>query len=145
MLSVIGLFESGLLFKILFAVFSIIITFQDVKTGMVPRVMFFMAFPCFFVLRLLESGPQSPDSIFGGALIGLFIFLIAFFISRKRLGLADVWYSALIGLVLGPWYWYAAMACACLSGIICMFVTRRRKIPFIPLMAIGGVAMIIII
>ena len=145
MLTVSWLFESGFLFKTLFAVFSFIIALQDVKTGMVPRIAFFFAFPFFCALRLLQARPQSPVSIFGGALLGFLIFVSAYLISRKKLGLADVWYSALVGLALGPWRWYAAMSCACLTGIICMFVLKRRQIPFIPLMAVGGIIMIMII
>ena len=142
LLSVIG-FESGVFIKIFFIFFSITIAFADIKTGEVPRIAFFIAFPLFMASRLLQNEPHSLTSIFGGTFIGLFVFLLAFFLSHKMLGLADVWYSSLIGLVLGPLWWYAAMSCACIAGIICMLVLRRRKIPFIPLMALGGVAMII--
>ena len=138
-------FASGTLFKILFTIFSIIIALADIKTGAIPRIAFCVAFPFFFILRLLQAGPQLPELILGGALTGLTVFLLAFFISSKKLGLADVWYSALIGLALGPWRWYGAISCACIAGIIYMLAFKRRQIPFIPLMALGSVLMIIFV
>ena len=143
LLSTVFSFESGVLYKIIFLIFSIIIALADIKTGEVPRIAFYIAFPFFFIFRLLQNDLYSLGSIFGGSLIGLLVFLLAFFLSRKMLGLADVWYSALIGLILGPWWWYAAMSCACVAGIICIIVLKRRKIPFIPLMALGSIVVII--
>jgi len=128
--------------KVLFSIFSFAIALSDIKTDMVPRIAFVFAFPIFFVLCLLSEEPHSPAVLAAGALLGLFIFLLAFAVSGKRLGLADVWYAALIGLVLGPWWWYEAMFCACGSGIIYMLASKKRKIPFIPLMALGSVIVI---
>ena len=130
--------------KVLFAVFSIIIAAADIKTGKVPRLAFVIAFPFFLVLALLQNEIRLPMTVLAGALLGFLVFLLAYFVSGKKLGLADVWYSALIGLVLGPWWWYAAMGCACVCGIVYIMVSKRRKIPFIPLMAFGSFAMIII-
>jgi prepilin signal peptidase PulO-like enzyme (type II secretory pathway) len=72
-------------------------------------------------------------------LLGLSIFLLVYLFLKDRLGLADVWYSALTGMMLGPWWWYAAIALACFSGIIYMAVLKRRRIPFIPFMAAGSI------
>jgi len=130
---------SGLVVKIVFSVFSFVIALSDVKTGMVPRIAFVFAFPVFFVLCLLSPNSQSAVIMLAGALLGLIIFLLAFIISGKKLGLADVWYASLIGLVLGPWLWYVAMFCACIAGIVYILASGRRKIPFIPLMALGSV------
>ena len=135
---------TAILSKTLFTVFSFIIAIADIKTGMIPRLAFILAFPVFLALGLLQNETFSILATLAGALLGLIVFLLAYFISRKRLGLADVWYSALIGLVLGPLWWYAAMGFACVIGIIYMFVSRQKKIPFIPLMALGSVTMEII-
>jgi leader peptidase (prepilin peptidase) / N-methyltransferase len=131
---------SRLAVKILFSIFSFAIAVSDLKTRMVPRIVFVSAFPVFFVLCLLFGNSSSALIMLAGALLGFSIFLLAFIISGKKLGLADVWYAALIGLVLGPWLWYAAMFCACIGGIAYILVSGRRKIPFIPLMALGSVA-----
>jgi len=131
---------SMLAVKILFSIFSFAIAVSDLKTGGVPRIAFGFAFPVFFVLCLLFGISSSVLIMLAGALLGLSVFLLAFMVSGKRLGLADVWYAALIGLVLGPWLWYAAMFCACIAGIVYILVSGRRKIPFIPLMALASAA-----
>jgi len=127
-----------ILIKLLFSIFSFAIAMSDIKTGMVPRIAFALAFPVFFALCLLSEDPIPPEVLAAGALLGLFVFLAAYFVSGKKLGLADVWYAALIGLVLGPWLWYAAVFCACIAGITYMIAFKKRKIPFIPLMALGS-------
>ena len=130
----------AILIKVFFSIFSFIIALSDIRTGMVPRVAFVFAFPVFLVLCLLSEDPHPFGVLAAGALLGLFVFLAAYLVSGKKLGLADVWYSALIGLVLGPRWWYAAVFCACIAGIVYILVSGRRKIPFIPLMALGSVA-----
>lgn len=132
------------LFKTLFAVFSLGLSLADLKSGMIPRAAFVFAFPVFFVLGLIKEKPLPPGAMLTGALLGLFVFLIAFFVSNKKLGLADVWYSALAGMALGPLRWYAAMSIACVLGIGYMFVSKRRQIPFIPFMTLGSIIAIII-
>jgi len=64
--------------------------------------------------------------------------------SKKKLGLADAWYSGIIGFVLGPLWWHAAVSVACVLGILYILFSKKPKIPFIPLMAIGGIAVNII-
>jgi len=123
----------------LFAIFSICIAGADIKTGAIPRIVFAIAFPFFFLYnRLLASGNPLRESAIG-MLLGLAIFLLAFLISKGKLGLADVWYSALIGMLLGPRQWYAAICTACLTAAICMLVLRKRQVPFIPFMAFGSI------
>jgi len=129
----------GILWKLLFAFFSAAIAAADIKTGKVPRLAFVFAFPVFFILRIpLDERPSYWEPIVG-CLAGLCVFLLVFYISGRKLGLADVWYAALIGLVLGPLWWYAAIGGACVAGIIYILVSRQRRIPFIPFMALGGI------
>jgi len=127
-----------ILIKLLFSIFSFAIALSDIKTGMVRRMAFVIAFPVFFTLCILSENPRPPEVMIAGTMLGLLVFLATYFISGKKLGLADVWYAALIGLVLGPWWWYAAVFCACIAGIIYMLAFKKRKIPFIPLMALGS-------
>jgi prepilin signal peptidase PulO-like enzyme (type II secretory pathway) len=128
--------------KVLFALFSCAIALCDIKTGMVPRIAFILAFPFFFILKMLKTEEPFIIEALTGTLFGLFVFIFAFFISRKKLGLADVWYSGIIGLVFGPYWWYAAMGIACIAGIIYILASKKRIIPFIPLMAFGSIAVI---
>jgi len=135
---------SDLLWKSLFTLFSAAIAAADIKTGKVPRAVFIFAFPVFFVLKLLLKEQLPAWEPIAGAMIGLLIFLLAFFISGRKLGLADVWYSALIGLILGPLWWYAAIGSACIAGIIYILISKQFRIPFIPLMAFGSIIIIIV-
>jgi len=129
------------LWKILFVLFSAAIAAADIKAGKVPRLAFIFAFPFFFILKLLLNEHLPAWEPIMGGIAGLIVFLLVFFISGRKLGLADVWYSGLIGIVLGPLWWYAAMASACIAGLIYMFLSNQRRIPFIPLMALGSIAM----
>ena len=130
---------SDVLWKPLFILFSAAIAATDIKTGKVPRAAFVFAFPFFFILGVLTAGRPGYWEQAAGSLIGLAVFMLAYFITGKKLGLADVWYSALVGMVLGPWRWYAAMGSACIAGTICILVSKQRSIPFIPFMALGSI------
>ena len=130
-----------ILTKISFAVFSGAIAGTDIKNGTVPRLAFVPAFPFFFLLKLFLNERQLPIDSITGVIAGLVIFLLARVVSGKKLGLADVWYSALIGMVLGPLYWYRAIAGACFAGAAMIMLGKKRQIPFIPCMAAGSVLM----
>ena len=129
--------------RALFIVFSLFISIADFKTSEVPRLAFIIAFPAFFALTLISEF-SLPKTALSGALLGLFVFLMAYFISGKKIGLADVWYSALIGMVLGPLRWYAAILIACIYGALFMLVLKKSQIPFIPLLAFGSAIMAVI-
>ena len=130
--------------KLLFAIFSIFIAKADIKTGAVPRLAFVFAFLFFFAFKLFLPGWNPLWESITGMLLGLLIFSIVFFVSKKKLGLADVWYSALIGMLLGPWWWYAAIGIACFTGVIYIIFFKKRRIPFIPFMAVGSITASII-
>ena len=130
------------LFKAMFALFSAVIALLDIRKGELPRVAFIIVFPVFLVCKVMLGRFPLLEST-TGFLIALTIFLLAFFISGGKLGLADVWYSALTGMVLGPCLWYGAIGLACAGAIIVILVSGRRRIPFLPLMAFGSITMII--
>jgi prepilin signal peptidase PulO-like enzyme (type II secretory pathway) len=126
----------------LFSVFSVGIALADLQRGEVPRTAFIAAFPVFFALRVgWGSFPLAEAA--AGLFVGLVVFLLARAISEGKLGLADVWYSALIGMVLGPRLWYGAAGLACVGGMALLLVSGRQRIPFIPLLAAGSIAMVI--
>jgi prepilin signal peptidase PulO-like enzyme (type II secretory pathway) len=129
---------------ILFCIFSSGIAVMDIKTGSVPRVMFLCAFALFFVFYLLDQGRNLLFLPAAGCIMGIGLFLLAFFISGKKLGLADVWYSGLIGVVLGPVWWYPAIFAACAAGLGWFLCVKRRSIPFIPCMAFGSMTALLV-
>jgi prepilin signal peptidase PulO-like enzyme (type II secretory pathway) len=137
---------NGLEFIIIvtFAIFSFVIALLDIKIGSAPRIAFIVAFSVFFTLNILKAEYYPLLVSIAGMLIGLFVFFLAFFISKKKLGLADIWYSGLIGLVLGPFWWYPAIGIACLTGVAYLFIFKKRRIPFIPFMAVGSITMFIV-
>ena len=128
----------------LFFVFSALIAIADIRDGEVPRLAFAAAFPVFFALRV-GWGSFPPQEAAAGFFTGLLVFLLARIISGGKLGLADVWYSALIGLVLGPWRWYGVAGLACAGALILLLVSGKRRIPFLPLMATGVIVICIFI
>ena len=123
----------------LFATFSLFIACSDLKIGAVPRIAFALAFPFFFALKTWLAGWSHLWGTVTGMVLGLIIFSLAFIILKGKLGLADVWYSALIGMMLGPWWWYVAIGAACFTGTIYIIISKRRRIPFIPFMAMGSI------
>jgi len=128
--------------RAMFILFSAAIALADIRKGEVPRPAFAAAYPVFFALRVgWGSFPLRETA--AGLVAGLFIFLLARIISGGKLGLADVWYSGLIGLVLGPWRWYCAAALACIGAFAVLLVLGKRRIPFIPLMAAGSAVVIL--
>ena len=127
--------------QILFTLFSAFISGLDIKNGSVPRIAFAIAFPSFLIIKILFNEGFSFNNSITGLITGILIFLLAYMTTGKKLGLADVWYSALIGMVLGVRLWYMAISFACLTGIIFMLIKKKRQIPFIPCMAMGSIAM----
>jgi len=134
----------NILLKISFVIFSGLIAISDIRTNCVPRLAFICAFFIFLPLKFLIYEEQMLIESFIGCMAGLMIFLFTYFITGKKLGLADVWYSALAGMVLGPWKWFAAIGCACLTGIAVILLRKKREIPFIPHMAAGSIIMLFI-
>ncbi|MDR1506810.1 MAG: prepilin peptidase [Treponema sp.] len=128
----------------LFCLFSVIVAVVDIKTGSIPRFAFLCAFALFFALKLFSEGRELLFLSLAGCGTGIGLFLLAFFVSGKKLGLADVWYSGLIGLVLGPLWWYPATFAACAAGLIWLLGAKRDSIPFIPCMAAGGVVALLV-
>ena len=126
-------------YKMLFVVFSLFIAKADIKTGAVPRFAFAFAFPFFFAVKILILGREQVLSTVVGMFVGLIVFVLIFITLRGRLGLADVWFSALVGLVFGLWWWYITIGVSCLTGIIYMSIFKKRRIPFIPFMALGSI------
>ena len=129
-----------LLCKTLFAIFSTAISVTDIKTGVIPRLAFIVAFLIFALIKILFIDNFSILYSVSGLFLGLIIFLFAYFLSGKNLGLADVWYSALIGFLLGPLWWHVAIGLACIIGIAFIIGTNKKRIPFIPLMATGAIS-----
>jgi prepilin signal peptidase PulO-like enzyme (type II secretory pathway) len=120
----------------IFIVFSLGIAVQDYRTGFLPRPLLWCAGFFFLGIQLLMDKNSLLLPVCG-CLLGLGIFLLAFLVSGKKLGLADVWYAGIIGIVTGPLWWYPVIIISCMTAIIYGVCAKKRRFPFIPFMAAG--------
>ena len=128
---------------ITFLLFSIFISYLDIKQGSVMRIYFLIAFIIIFLQKIFFLQSENLIPSFFALFTGLILFGLAYFISKKKLGLADVWYSGLIAFVFGIRLWYNAIIIACLLGLFFILFFRKQKIPFIPFMTIGSIILTI--
>jgi hypothetical protein len=125
------------IFYLSFILFSIVISVRDAFVGVVSRPCLWGAiFGALLIQWVINAGP--PATALAGGLVGLAVFSLAFFVSGRRLGLADLWYAALMGIVFGPLWWHIAIGFACVYALLFFLLTRRRSLPFIPFMSVGG-------
>jgi hypothetical protein len=124
-----------------FFLFSVVISIQDAVTGTVSRLWLWTALLAALLLQGVIQAAVPVAALVGG-LLGVTVFFLAFFCSGRRLGLADVWYAGLMGIVLGPLWWYAAIGSACIYSLLFFAATRRRSAAFIPFMTAGSFTII---
>ena len=104
--------------------------------GEIARIHLWVA----IIATLCVKEPIAVWENFGGAALGILLFSLAYYISKKRLGLADIWFSGFIGAFLGIVKWYAAVSIACILALL-FFICGRNKqktLPFIPFLSIGA-------
>lgn len=82
----------------------------------------------------------------GGGIIALIRWLGTLIVRREAMGLGDVKFMLMCGLLLGPWGSVLAIGVAMLGGSILgpliWAVTRNREIPFGPFLAMGALAVL---
>ncbi len=82
----------------------------------------------------------------GGGIIALIRWLGTLIFRREAMGLGDVKFMAMCGLVLGPWESVLAIMVAMVGGsilgLLIWAVTRNREIPFGPFLAMGALAVL---
>jgi prepilin signal peptidase PulO-like enzyme (type II secretory pathway) len=126
-----------LIFYLAFFLFSVFISIADIKTGTVSRCFMWLSAVALFLLKYAAYGKSILLLSVIGCAIGLLVFYLAYYCSRKKLGLADVWYAGIMGIVLGAVYWYPAVIVACIFAVISMVFMRKKSLPFLPFMAAG--------
>ncbi|GHV12911.1 hypothetical protein FACS189491_06860 [Spirochaetia bacterium] len=123
------------IFLVPYALFSVYISFLDIKTGHVPRLPLWGALALALLFKTVMGAGLMPVT---GGLFGLGVFLLAYRVSKKKLGLADVWYAALIGIVFEPLLLCASLGVSCVIAIAFILLSKKKSIPFIPFMAAGS-------
>jgi prepilin signal peptidase PulO-like enzyme (type II secretory pathway) len=121
-----------------FFFFSVFVSVSDIKTGKVSRSLMLVTAVILFILKYMVCGQSMLLLTVLGCVIGLLVFLLAYYCSRKKLGLADVWFAGIMGIVLGAIYWYPAVFIACILTIISMIFMRKKSLPFLPFLAVGA-------
>ncbi|HPX26392.1 MAG TPA: prepilin peptidase [Treponemataceae bacterium] len=118
-----------------FFFFGLILAGMDIKAQQIPR---FLSLSFLFLLLIIQTfygvflllSSQSfslTDAArifykpYSGALAGFCSFLFIRFAGRKKLGLADVWFSGSIGAFLGIFGWFFSILIACFFALIWIF------------------------
>lgn len=149
-----------------FIIFSIMMSVCDLRTKTVPRWMSFSLLGLMIFLPLLNliftgvSVPAVRDYILRpivAGCFGLLLFWLVRLICRKKLGLADVWFSGSMGFLLClNWYIVAAgLSCVLFFlyylGLSFSFSKQKGKsvfdslkLPFIPFLTAGSIIILII-
>ena len=154
---------------VVFAVFSVFMTVQDIKTQKVSRWCSIVLLIAMVAARLFFCVGEERVGFVASAAIGLLVFEAVRLVTKKKLGLADVFYSGSVGALLGFNYWLAtcAIACVAAAGLIYFRVRKagrtgedarnppetesaartvpskdavlRMPVPFIPCMFLGAI------
>ncbi len=127
-----------LISSILFFSFSFYFSLIDYQKGSVPRFQLFVAIILMVISIFFTGGMGRSIMSIYGCILGCMLFLLVRFVSGKKLGLADVWFSSLIGVFLGPIWWYLAVTFACLLTFCFCWFWQKRKVPFIPFLSMGA-------
>ncbi len=138
-----------------FFVMSIVMAIQDIKTQKVSRVFSIILLSAMVAARIIFTEGNEKVGFIASAVIGLVLYEAVRLITKKKLGLADVFYSGSAGALLGFDMWLASCAIACVAAV-CVIAYRVRKappekkvnglaeilrvpVPFVPCMFLGAV------
>ena len=125
-----------MLFYSIFVLVCIYFSYQDILYGEIKRLHLYAV----IIVALCVKAPFAAWESFGGAVLGMLLFLLAYYISRKQLGLADVWFSGFIGAALGIIQWYVAVSIGCIAAFLFFLCSRGKwkSLPFIPFLSVGA-------
>ena len=134
----------------LMAFFSIviIITFIDIDVQLIPNNLLIISILPIFVFIFINQSSLYLSHIIGAILLALLFLIIGYFgkliYKVDSMGMGDVKYAAVIGLLLG-WekgilaFIIAFFSAAAIIVIVSMFkkLSRKQRIPFGPFLSIG--------
>ena len=113
---------------VVFAAFSIFMSVQDIKTQKVSRWCSVALLVVAVVARLVFWKGEERVGFVASACIAIAVFWAVRFITKKKLGLADVFYSGSSGALLGFDMWLASCAIACVAAA-CVIWFRVHRLP----------------
>lgn len=137
--------------------FMIILAMIDHEKSIVPNKLLIEMFLIRAVLLGMEIvvyptyWKEKLASAGGGLLVGLVLFLLAYFLSRKNIGIGDVKLAAVLGWYLGlALIWYDLVVGLFLAGLYSCIQLARKKlnmkdsIPLVPFLAIGTMLLLLL-
>ena len=130
---------------VVFIGFSLPLIIQDLKSYSITPIFIYCGF---FLLSLIKFFflKENVLNAFYGALFELSLYVLIWVVSKKKLGVGDIKYSAFCGLFIGD-FWAIILANLFTSflGIsvyIFLVIFRKKrekiKIPFVPFMFLGS-------
>lgn len=141
------------IFKYLVLIYGmLLISYVDHQSHIIPNKILLVLFGIRWALLLVEmilyptAIVELLSSALGGMIIGFIIFILAYFISKKGIGLGDVKLVAVIGFYTGTSVLYAIMILSLFSCVVYSIVQLIRKkittksfVAFGPFVAIGTI------
>ena len=113
---------------VVFAAFSIFMSVQDIKTQKVSRWCSVALLVASVACRVIFCEGEERVGFVASACIAIAVFWAVRVITKKKLGLADVFYSGSSGALLGFNYWLASCAIACVAAV-CVIWFRAHGLP----------------
>lgn len=142
---------------ILLTFFLILLGFIDSKKTIIPNKILVAMFAFRGIILMGEITVVSSwrtemvKSAFGGMAIGFIIFLMAWFLSRRSIGLGDVKLAAVIGWYLGgALIWFDLLFCLALASVFSLVQIFRKKltmkdsIPLAPFFSVGTILILLL-
>ena len=142
---------------LILSAFLVVLGFIDSKRTLIPNQLLIMMLVARAMLLIGEIGAEPAwwkeclKSAFGGLGLGLVIFLAAWFLSRKSIGMGDVKLAAVIGWYLGgSLIWFDLVG---VSQLVCNIqycaafakkLTMKDSIPLAPFFSVGTILILII-
>ncbi len=145
----------------LFSFCAILFSILDIKNGEIPRV-FCLAMLCFvFILKVFivfatdytaQELLQRLSQTTVAGVFALFTFTLVFLVCRGKMGLADIWFSCAMGMILGIRGFIVATLIACVLAFLwygVLFIikkgkrTSRMSLPFIPFLSVGYFSVVV--
>lgn len=137
--------------------FMIVLARIDQQKTIVPNKLLIAMLAVRAVLLVIEiaSYPEYWKELLissgGGLAAGLILFLIAYVLSRKSIGMGDVKLAAVLGWYLGiSLIWWDLAVGLCCAGLYCVIQLLRKKltmkdsIPLVPFLAIGTIVVLLL-
>ena len=108
----------------IFVLICVYFSYQDIVYGEIKRIYLYAA----IAVALCVKAPATAWESFGGAVIGMLLFALAYHI------------SGFIGAFLGIIKWYAAVSIGCILALLFFICSRNKlkELPFIPFLSIGA-------